>query len=190
MIVKSLALALSAAAVAATAYAPDPRHELVVQSHDYYQKQFDNLMLNDKDMFGTSRVEWSKIKNHARQGGEPMFGSEIWHNWIVFYGNHGKPLDSNAEIRYRRSPNGTHAGQRIPDVKPTVEESQAFAERTIAALNKGKKGPFLFRKGDFVIEALPFRLSSDKCLSCHTGMKVGDPVALGMYYTVPYEKAK
>ena len=39
-------------------------------------------------------------------------------------------------------------------------------------------------------EVRPVRLSKKECLSCHPGMKLNDPVALIVYSTAPFVKAK
>lgn len=161
----------------------ESRKELVDASHAYYQSQFDNLELTKSGVFGTARVELSKIKSHARSGGDPAYRSKEYANSFVIYGNHGLQLDGKLEVRYHRFANGD---LRSPDLKPN--SMQEFVQQVAKRFLAGNFSPVIKQVGDTTLEARPFRLSKPECISCHSGMKIGDPVAIGVWIIAPKKK--
>ena len=168
------------------------RSALIDQMHAYYVKQFDNLKMVKDGLFGTSRIESSKIKEHYRDGGDPGLQSKEWFNIVQIYGNHGNPLQSEKlELRYSRTPNGLPAGYKEAELVPkdpaeAQKQTRAKARLIETAVKRwasGKIGPWGAQFGGIYMQVRPLQLDKSECLDCHRGMKLGDPVA-AMVYTV------
>jgi hypothetical protein len=168
------------------------RTALIDKMHAYYVKQFDDLKMTKEGVFGTSRIESSKIKNHDRSGGDPGYQSKDWYNTVQIYGSHGKPLVAGkTEFRYNRLPNGLPYGYKEVDMAyRTPSESRAMAsvkagliDTAVKRWASGNHSPCGATYGHVYMEARPILMDKKECLSCHTGMKLNQPVAV-MVYTV------
>lgn len=151
----------------------------------YYQNQFADLELVKAGMFGTSRVERSEIEHHRRQSGDPGYGSENWVSTVSLFGCKGKPLNAaSLSSRYHRLPNGESAV--APQDFPHIDESVLASAVKRFASPKAK--PLVIRRKGVFAEIRPVRLSKPECVSCHSGSKLGDPVAMMVYVVSPRKK--
>lgn len=161
--------------------------ELIDRMHAYYQSQFDNLEMVKSGLFGTARIETSKIKGHLRQGGDPGYDPPGFTTYVSIFGNHGSRIDpSTISNRYHRlqGPERVRIQER-PDPKK-VEELLAKAAE---AASKGKKSALSVRSNGWRIEIRPIVLSKPECLKCHAPLKQRDAVALAMYSVHAYPQA-
>lgn len=168
------------------------RSALIDKMHTYYVKQFDNLQMTKDGVFGASRIESSKIKHHGRSGGDPGYESKDWYNMVQIYGNHGQPLvPDKMVLRYSRLPNPLPAGYKEAEMVPKNPADARDLPKVKAGLvqtaaNRWKKGdmaPWGTQYGHVFMQVRPIVLDKSACLGCHTGMKLGQPVA-AMVYTV------
>lgn len=145
------------------------RVRIVEEVHRKLQSQFDDLKNLDKG-FGVSRIEINKVLRHPI-GSPGGYDEDGWRVGIGIYGNDGKPLDA-AKLKLKYTRFGAESAVRVVE-NPAADALKKFA--------KGQTEPYVWRRGDMVVEARFFRLTDKKCLGCHTGMKLNDPVAIGIY---------
>lgn len=162
---------------------------VVDEAHNYYVKEFNDLSLAKDGVFGTARIEISEIKNHRRDGGDPSYRDDKFQSTVWIYGAHGKPLLSGSvSNRYSRSPGAVPAGYR-PAINKTARVNVAsFVEKAVSAWAKSGAKPFVKWDQGLRLEARPIVLSKKECLSCHKGMKLGQPVAVMVYQLARLEK--
>jgi len=53
--------------------------------------------------------------------------------------------------------------------------------KALASFQKGDNKPFVISRTPYYIDIRPIRLTKRECVACHSGMKRGDIVALGVY---------
>lgn len=192
MRVQVCALSVSAVCGGLALALNDARSELIDTSHLYYQGQFENLDATKNSIFGTARIESSQIKGHLRSGGDPAYRSKEFANWFLIYGSNGHPLNpTTLKLRYQRMPNGSASAMMESDAltrQLQKFDAKAFVTVALGHIRSKKPGYFSRSVGAVTYEARPFRLSKAECLPCHSGMKLGDPVAIGVWATVPVNK--
>ncbi|MBC8064850.1 MAG: hypothetical protein H7Y17_08475, partial [Chlorobia bacterium] len=104
----------------------DVRYEVIDLADRYYQAQFVDAELTKKGIFGTSRVESSKINGHGRKGGDPSYSRKDVVTMIAIYGNKGRRIDPKTiELRYNRLQN-TGGPQHVP--RPDVSMDSLILE--------------------------------------------------------------
>ncbi|HRF61066.1 MAG TPA: hypothetical protein PLH94_14270 [Fimbriimonadaceae bacterium] len=170
-----LLVALPLALIGAAATQPgseSARSQIVEEIHTKLQDQFNDLTDLDRG-FGVTRIETNQITRHpvGNAGGYQVDG---WTTGIQIFGNDGKRLDA-AKIKSKFVRFGGGSAAKVV-ANPATEALKKLA--------KGEKEPFVWRRGDAVVEARFFRLTEKKCLGCHADMKLGDPVAIGIYRSV------
>jgi hypothetical protein len=174
-----------AALVCAALAGPTKAPSVGEQVRKSYQEVFDDISLIDKDnRFGVSRLEGSSITGHG--SGRKRYGQVPGHTvGVVIYGNKGKPMEPGAYgQRYSRFPFPGHRGA-APDL---LVVGRSVAKKAVAAYSKGNLAPVVAKSGLVTVEAHPIRLTKKECLSCHGGMKVGDPVAVIVVSSAPSQK--
>lgn len=179
----SLAIGLSAST-------PDERSrkELVDAMHNYYVSQFENLTMTKEGVFGTGRVEQSKITNHVREGGDPGYARRDWMNSVTIYGNHGRPLKpGQVTQRYSRFTNGSPGSNEFTasDARLIGKAHKEIVAEATKAYSSGRVGNLTKKAGSTFLEARPIRLTKKECFPCHEGMKKNDPVAIMVYTMTP-----
>lgn len=158
----------------------DVRVEVIDLADRYYQSQFADTELTKKGVFGTSRVESSRIKGHGKKGGDPSYERRDVITTISIYGNQGKKLNANTlERRYNRFQNGVPAGDLTR--QPKASEIDDFVKKAASQSLSGGSGPFTTEYGTWLLQVRRINLSKPECLPCHEGMKQGDAVALIAY---------
>lgn len=171
----------------------ESRATVINDMHKHYLARFDDLSMVKNGDFGISRVESSKLKAHLRSKGVPHYNDDNWLNSVVIFGNHGKPLDPKTiESRYSRAPSATKAHLK-PDYTgwDGIADAQIkLVKGAVEAWNKGDVTAKSVNHGKTYLEVRPIKLSKKECLSCHSGMKVGTPVAAIVYRMTPLVESR
>jgi hypothetical protein len=158
----------------------DVRRDVIDLMDHYYQAQFADLEMIKEGQFGTSRVETSSIKNHSRKGGDPGYRHD-YANEVMIFGNGGKRLNASTIVRrYHRYRNGSRQGQPQVPAAPH-QEIDPLIKLAVRESAIGRPGPFVKDANGWLLEARRINLSKKECLSCHKGMKQGEPVGLIVY---------
>ncbi len=148
-----------------------------------YQKDFADLRLARKGIFGLGRVEGGTLKNHIRRTTEAKTGRKELMATVAIFGTRGKELQPESlELRYSRWPGP------VGKIEGTAPSKAAVAELLASSARKaivGDEGPFVRTSKNWRMEVRPVRLSTRECLSCHNELQLDDPVALILYTVYP-----
>ncbi len=164
---------------------------VIEQADRYYQDLFKDETLTSKGIFGANRIISSKIDAHGASNTDPIYRNRDIKSEVFVYGNKGKPLDpSSLKIRFHRLQNsidyegtipGVREGKRLPPHGFSIDTLiQAAAKESL----QGAAGPFIHESNGWTLQIRRVNLSKRECLSCHSGQKFGDPVALMAYLAI------
>ena len=150
-----------------------------------FQEQFRDLALVDQGFMGMNRIDRALITKH---GGGAIPRATVKKDillTVLIFGNKGKKLDfATVQTRFVRPAFGEGSEKiKFNHKDPTLKEAiKRFQDRKVNSVTV---------KRDAVRwELRPVRLSKQECLSCHKGMKMGDPVAVMTYGTTPVKSDK
>ncbi|MFZ4507108.1 MAG: hypothetical protein ACOYON_05345 [Fimbriimonas sp.] len=154
---------------------------VVNKVHNHFKARFDDLSATKKGLMGTSRVELDLVKGHYTRSTPPGYDENGWTVGIAMYGTHGKPLKGNKlELRY----------SRFSKVAGPRGSGLAFAREALVQLQRDPRRVITKQKEGVRWVARAFTLTKPACLPCHSGMKVGDPVLVGVYTVAPIQTVR
>lgn len=188
----------------AVALAPAQEPTVTDLLHAYYDGVFQDLSLTEGKWveqeqngkmvrrwqparFGVSRIRGTPVVGQhyldwtalSRKSAEEAKAAGVEY-FATVYGNGGKPL-AEATLARRFGPEAVNSTSMLFNKGINPDNHLKFAK---LALEPIRKGSTLQRKVDtWMLEARGVFLSKPKCLKCHAGMKVGDPVAVMVYGT-------
>ena len=163
----------------------------IEEADKYYQALFLDPALTAKGSFGVNRVIGSEMEGHNGSGTDPLYGRKDLGSMVFIYGNGGKRLNP-ATIRQRffRSPNPALVWLSRSKTPHADENSYARIQSEVeSAIKEAAKKSLTSDVKSFTrqsigrtLEIRRVNLSKMECLPCHTGQKLGDPVALIAYF--------
>ncbi|MBL8064487.1 MAG: hypothetical protein JNM34_01385 [Chthonomonadaceae bacterium] len=184
-------MTLAFALLGLASHIPPSATKLIDATHSYFQSQFDNLELTRSGKFGMSRIEVSSIGSHVRSGKDPSYSNKEYATSFRIFGSSGHPLSpETVALRYSRFPGGGHSDDSLASRSwaiPGFDEGKKI-KTIVAGLAKGVSWPVQGPKSKLIWQARPIVLSKKECLSCHSGLLVGDPVAIAVYVLNPIVK--
>jgi len=164
------------------------RRQFVDVIDAFVQERFLDLSATEKGEFGVSRIESNMIDAHFKRTNPPVKKDGLGAG-VAIYGAKGKALKpENLQHRFSR---WGHDSAVPPE---RLRKLMVDLKQISATVSEFAKDPKMERKefarNPYYAQIRPVRLSKRECLSCHQGMKLGEPVALVVYTILPMAESE